>query len=181
MITRKNALIFIVLIGIILTITGLIYGFNNSIDISDYLSSLENNNNLIINHIIVLILFLISTLSILGIALQTIYIGIESIGIGYIIANFISVFKTKGLVYSIINILVNKGLYIIILIYLFTVSISYIKQIILNIIGVKKDYLNNIMLPLLKKYSLIILILFIYDILIYFFGNMFLNYLTFML
>lgn len=181
MITRKNAIVFIVLIGIILTITGLIYGFNNTIEISDYLLSLENRNNLIINHIIVIILFLISALSILGIALQTIYIGIESISIGYIIANFISAFKTKGLIYSLINIIVNKGLYILILIYLFTASISYIKQIILNIIGVKKDYLSNIMLPLLKKYALITIILFIYDILIYFFGNMFLNYLTFML
>ena len=38
-----------------------------------------------------------------------------------------------------------------------------------------------VLIPLLKKYLIIIIFLLLYDVLIYLFGNKFLNYLTFML
>ena len=181
MISRKNAALFIAILSIILVLTGLIYGFNNKIDLTNYLTSLNENNILLIQHGIIIILFFISTLSILGVVLQSIYIGIESISIGYLISQFILSYNIKGLIYSIITIFVNKFLYILILMYLFITSITYIKKVILNIVNINNDTVSNLLKPLIKKYIIILVILFIYDLLIYLFGNMFLNYLTFML
>ena len=181
MFLRKNAALFIAITITILVITGIIYGYKNPINISNYIASLEDNNNLILQHILVILLFFISTLSIIGIILQTIYIGIESISIGYIISNFIIKYNIKGLIYSLITISINKGIYIIILSYLFTTSIVYIKRIINNQSGKNKDSINDLLIPLLKKYLIIIIFLLLYDVLIYLFGNKFLNYLTFML
>lgn len=181
MISRKNAALFIAILSIILVLTGLIYGFNNKFDLTNYLTSLNENNMLLIQHGIIIILFFISTLSILGVVLQSIYIGIESISIGYLISQFILSYNIKGLIYSIITIFINKFLYILILMYLFITSITYIKKVILNIVNINNDTVSNLLKPLIKKYIIILIILFIYDLLIYLFGNMFLNYLTFML
>ena len=114
MFLRKNAALFIAITITILVITGIIYGYKNPINISNYIASLEDNNNLILQHILVILFFFISTLSIIGIILQTIYIGIESISIGYIISNFIIKYNIKGLIYSLITLSINKGIYIII-------------------------------------------------------------------
>ena len=167
MITNKNAAIFISVLSIILFITGLIYGFNNTININDYLANLNSNNTAIISYIVIIILFFISTLSIFGIILESIYIGIESISIGYVLANFISYFKLKGLLYGLINIILNKGLFFLIFIY--------------NLLGINKNYTSELIIPLIKKYLVLLIIISIYGILLYLFGNKFLNYLTFML
>ena len=181
MITNKNAAIFISVLSSILFITGLIYGFNNTININDYLANLNSNNTAIISYIVIIILFFISTLSIFGIILESIYIGIESISIGYVLANFISYFKLKGLLYGLINIILNKGLFFLILIYLFINSIKYLKIFIYNLLGINKNYTSELIMPLIKKYLVLLIIISIYGILLYLFGNKFLNYLTFML
>lgn len=181
MISKKNALIFIVVVAAVLFITGLIYGFNNKFDINEYLSILDSNNFLIIKHLLIIIICLFCTISLLGVIFIAIYIGFESISIGYLIANFILSYKTSGLLYGIITVIVNKGIYLLILLYLFITAIIYLKKHIMNIVGINKEYITDLLIPLLKKYLVITIILIIYDIFIYVFGNMFLNYLTFML
>ena len=181
MISKRHAEIFIATLSTILFFTGVIYGFNNELDLTSYLETLNTNNNLYLYHILVIIFFFVATLSIFGTLINSIIIGIESISIGYILSNFIQNYKFKGFIYGIINILINKGLYIIVLIYLFIIGINYIKKIYLNLIGINKNYTCDLIIPLIKKYIVILIIIFIYDTIIYFFGNMFLNYLTFML
>lgn len=181
MLSKRNAAIFIVVIIVVLTLTGVIYGINNTFDIEAYMETLDNHNNLIFKHLILILIMFFSTISLLGIVLIAIYIGFESISIGYIIGNFITVYKLKGFFYAISTILVNKGLYLLILIYLFVVGIKYIERYFSNIIGVKKDYAISLIIPLIKKYSIILILMFTYDVILYFFGNMFLNYLTFMI
>lgn len=181
MISKKNGLIFIVVISLVLFITGLIYGFNNEFDINEYLETLNNNNFLVIKHLLIIIICLFSTISLLGVIFIAIYIGFESISIGYLIANFILSYKTSGLLYGIITVLVNKGIYLLLLVYLFTVAIVYLKKHIMNIVGINNEYIKDLIIPLLKKYVIISIVIITYDIFLYVFGNMFLNYLTFML
>lgn len=181
MISRKNTVIFTIVIAVVLFVTGLIYGFNNTFDINEYLKTLDNNNFLILKHLLIIIVCLFCTTSLLGTIFIPIYIGFESISIGYLIANFINSYKISGLLYSLVTILVNKGLFIAILLYLFVIGITYLKKNIMNIIGINKEYAAELVIPLIKKYIVISIILIIYDVMLYVFGNMFLKYLTFML
>lgn len=181
MLSKRNAIIFTVIIIIVLFFSGLIFGLNNTFDINEYLETLDKNNFVIIKHFIIIFICLFCTISLLGSIFIPIYIGFESISIGYLVANFISVYKIKGLLYALVNVLINKGLYLLILIYLFVVAIKYIKKHVMNIIGINKEYICDLIIPLLKKYMIVTSILLIYDTLLYVFGNMFLKYLTFML
>lgn len=181
MLSKRNAAIFIAVITVVLTATGIIYGLNNQFDIESYLNSLGTHNNLIFKHFLLFIIMFFSTISLLGVILIPIYIGFESISIGYIIGNFIYEYKMKGLLYSVSTVLINKGLFMLILIYLFIVGIRYLERYISNVVGTNKDYVMNILIPLTKKYIIILIVMFTYDVILYLFGNNFLNYLSNML
>lgn len=177
----KHVIVFGLIIIAISVITGIIYAINNPYDLTDYMASLTKHNNLIFNHLGILFFFLLSTLSILGSISEIFIIGFESVSMGYVIGQFFLAYKFKGITYALITILVNKIFFIIILLYLLASSYIYIRKSFHNIIGVSKDYFSNIILPILLKYGIITIFIVIYDIIIYFFGNMLLNYLTFML
>ncbi len=177
----KHVIVFGLLIIAISIITGIIYAINNPYDLTEYMEGLTKHNNLLFNHLGILFLFLLSTLSILGSISQVFIIGFESVSIGYVIGEFFLAFKFKGITYALITVLVNKAIFLIILLYLLINSYIYIRKSFHNIIGVSKDYFSQIILPILLKYSIITIFVVIYDIIIYFFGNMLLNYLTFML
>lgn len=177
----KHVIVFVLVVFIASIITGIIYGINNYYDLSDYINTLNKHNNVFIKDIIILLFFLFSTISLLGIFIQSIYIGFEGLSVGYIISEFYLNYKFKGIVYSIINIIINKLLFLLILLYLFFITYKYTLKIISNIVGNSNDYIKNIIKPLIKKYILIFFFLLIIDTIIYFFGNLILNYFTFML
>ena len=177
----RHVLVFGAIIIAISIITGFIYAINNPYDLSEYMANLTKHNNLFINHLGILFLFLVSTLSILGSIAQIFIVGFEGVSIGYVLGEFFLAYKFKGLTYALIIIGVNKLLFLIILIYLLANSYIYIRKSFHNIIGLSKDYFSNIILPILLKYGIITIFVIVYDIIIYFFGNMLLNYLTFML
>lgn len=177
----KHIALFIALLFLISIITGFIYGLNNYYDLSNYMKELGEHNNLFFPHLTILIIFLFSTLSLLGVFIQSIFIGIEGVSVGYILSTFYLNFKFKGLLYGLMTLLINNVFFIIILFYLFIISYKYIKKNVNNIVGVNKDYVGLLIRPLLKKYLLILTFLIIYDVIIYFFGNIFLNYLRIML
>lgn len=177
----KSYFIIIAIIITISIITGFIYGINNNYDLTGYIDNLSTNNNLFSYHLIFLLLCLIMTISLVGLVGISIIIGFESISIGYIISVFYQNYKVNGLLFSLVNVGINKLLYLIILVYLFVISTIFLKKSINNISGANKDYYAAIIIPLLKKYAVITIILMLYDIFVYFFGNMFLNNLTSML
>lgn len=177
----KNITLYVAIVLLVSIVTGFIYGINNPIDLTDYLASLKNNNSLFLLHTLVIIGIFFSTLSLINLLLESVIFGIEGISIGFTISLFFHQYKLKGLLYGIITILVNKGIYLIILLYLFIVSFNYINRIIKNILGLNNDYINYSIKPLIKKFTLILIFSLINNTIIYFFGNMFLNYLTFML
>lgn len=177
----KHVIIFELIIVAISVITGIIYAINNPYDLTEYMAGLSKHNNLLFNHLGILFLFLLSTLSILGSISQVFIVGFESVSIGYVIGEFFLSFKFKGVTYALITVLVNKAIFLIILLYLLLSSYIYIGKSFHNIIGARKDYFSQIILPILLKYGIVTIFIVIYDIIIYFFGNMLLNYLTFML
>lgn len=177
----KHVLIFGIIIIVISIITGFIYAINNPYDLTEYLTNLTKHNNLFLLHLGILFLFLLSTLSLLGSISQIFIIGFESVSIGYVLGEFFLSYQFKGLLYALITICLNKFIFILILIYLLITSYVYIKKSFHNIVGLSKDYFSNIIKPILLKYSIVTIFVIIYDIIIYFFGNMLLNYLTFML
>lgn len=177
----KHVVIFGLIIIAISIITGIIYAINNPYDLTEYMENLSKHNNLFINHLGILFLFLLSTLSLLGSITQIFILGFESVSIGYVIGQFFLSYKLKGILYALLTVVINKFIFIIILLYLLISSYVYIRKSFNNIIGVSKDYFSHIILPLLMKYSVVTVFVIIYDIIIYFFGNMLLNYLTFML
>lgn len=177
----KHIVIFLTILFISTIIIGFIYGINNYYDLTDYVGTLNKNNNLFLIHIGVLFLFLFSTISLLGIILESIYLGFEGVSIGYLIALFYSNFKAKGILYSLITIFINKVFFLVILFYLFYIGYRYVNKCMRNIIGLNKDYIISIIKPLIMKYCVIFLFLLIYDTFIWFLGNKILNYFTFML
>ncbi|MDE6141680.1 MAG: hypothetical protein K2G03_03660, partial [Bacilli bacterium] len=177
----KHVTVFGLIIIAISIITGIIYAINNPYDLTDYIASLDKHNNLLFNHLAILFLFLLSTLSILGSISQIFIIGFESVSMGYVIGQFFLSFKFKGITYAIITIFINKIIFLIILLYLLINSYIYIRKSFHNIVGLSKDYFSQIILPILLKYGIVTIFVVIYDIIMYFFGNMLLKYLTFML
>lgn len=177
----KNIALYVAIVLLVSIITGFIYGINNPLDLTDYLESLNNHNSLFVIHTLMIIGIFFSTLSLINLFVESIIFGIEGISIGFSISLFFHHYKFKGLLYGIITIIINKGLYLLLLLYLFIISFNYINRIIKNVFGVNNDYINYSIKPLIKKFTLIIIFSLINNTIIYFFGNMFLNYLTFML
>lgn len=177
----KHVVIFGIIIIAISIITGIIYAINNPYDLTEYMENLSKHNNLFINHLGILFLFLLSTLSLLGSIAQIFILGFEGVSIGYVIGQFFLTYKFKGIIYAIATVFINKIIFILILLYLLISTYIFIRKSFNNIIGVNKDYFSNIIVPLLMKYGIITIFVIIYDIIIYFFGNMLLNHLTFVL
>ena len=180
----KNNKVYITFVSIIIIvsiISGIIYGINNPFDVSNYLDSLNSNNNLFIPHIIIISLFYISTISLLGIIAQLLFLGFYSISLGYILSSFVKVYKFKGFLYALSIILINNFMFLIIVSYLLIVSIKYIKRIIYNLKGIDNNTYKKILIPLSKKYLIILVCLLILDTFIFMFGNKILNFLQFML
>lgn len=177
----KYIVLYVAIVVFLSILTGFIYGLNNPIELNSYLESLNSNNSLFLMHTLVIIGIFFSTLSLINLFVESVIFGIEGISIGFIISLFFHQYKLKGLLYAIITIIVNKGLYLLLLLYLFIISFNYTKRILNNIFGVNNDYINLSIKPLIKKFTLILIFSLINNTLIYFFGNMFLKYLTFML
>ena len=177
---NKYALVFSVSILVISIVVGIIYGLNNKYNMTDYVNSLDKNL-LLINHLIVIAIFLFSTISLLGVIVNSFYIGFEGVSIGYIVVSFFNTYGIKGIIYSIINVLINKGLFLLIIFYLFIVDLKYTKKCLSNLVGINTDYLVSLIKPLLKKYLTIIVFIIVVDVLNYFFAYKILKYFTFML
>lgn len=178
---NRHVALFIAVLFSISIVTGYIYGINNYYDLTDYIKNLAEPSNFFFYHGFILFVFLFSTLSLLGIVIEATLIGFEGISIGYTLSIFYANFKLNGLFYGFLTLLINKFFFLLALFYLFLVSSRYIKKNIQNIVGVNKDYVEYLIKPLIKKYICIGIFLIIYDIVLYFFGNGLLNYLTFML
>lgn len=177
---NKYALVLVLSIFVISLVVGFIYGINNPYDISEYVKNIDKNM-LLFNHLLVIVLFLFSTISLIGILINGFYIGFEGVSVGFVVSAFFKTYGIKGIIYSLINLVLNKGLFIIILFYLFIVGIKYVKKCLSNIVGLSTDYLIVLIKPMVKKYLLIVIFIVVYDLLNYFLLYKLVKYFTFIL
>lgn len=177
---NKYALVLVLSIFVISLVVGFIYGINNPYDISEYVKNIDKNM-LLFNHLLIVMLFFFSTISLIGILINGFYIGFEGVSVGFVVSAFFKTYGIKGIIYSLINLVLNKGLFIIILFYLFIVGIKYVKKCLSNIIGLSTDYLIVLIKPMVKKYLLIVIFSVVYDLLNYFLLYKLVKYFTFIL
>lgn len=177
---NKLAVVLVVSIFVISLIVGLIYGLNNKYDVSEYIKNIDKSF-LLINHLIVIIIFFFATISMLGPIINGFYISFSGASFGYIIASFFNTYGVKGIFYSLINLFINKFFFLLAISYLFVVSVKYSKKCLNNLIGINTDYIIYLIKPLIKKYLVISVFIFIYDIINYFFAFKLLKYFTFIL
>lgn len=173
---NKKIAIFIALVLVITGITGFIYGMNKKIDVNFFLDTIKNSRtNLYLTHSSYVIIIFLSTLALINIGSQTIIFGIEGLSMGFTMGVLFKSYKLNGLFFGVLINIVNKLLFIIIISYLFIISVNYINKTIKNILGYKNDYIRTLIKPLILRFLIILGISIINDTIIYFFGNMFLK------
>lgn len=172
-----------ILVGIIMYLN---LDSNSKKSIIEYFMNIQNNlantkqNNLIF-HLIIILLFILSSLTVVLYPLTTFYLFYELVSIGFTIASYFHLNGLFGVIYSLVYIIINKLLFIIILIYINYISYKMIKKIINSLlkkenIGIRELYLNYF-----SKILICLVALLIFNTLTYFFGNKILSLFKFLL
>lgn len=148
----------------------------NTKSIESYLNT--NKINFLTNHILTLLILCISALTIIGLILFPLNIIYEGICIFFNIYTLTNIFKLNGFVYSIIYIIITKGLYVSLLIIIFKKLITLIKIVI-----TKKDKNEKkaLVFKVLKQISIYTFLLILNDFLIFLIGNKILSILLFVI
>lgn len=145
-------------------------------EIDTYLPT--NKINFIFNHLVVLIVSFIASLSVIGVLIFPMNIIYEGISIVINLISFTQVFKLKGLLYGIIYNILTKGIYIIMLVFIFKRLILFIKEI----IALKNKEERKIMIiKNIKHLGIYILVILGNDLILYLFGNKILAFFLFMI
>ena len=144
----------------------------NNIKNSDFILSINNNN--LIDHLKLISISSLFSLILIGLP---IFIGIlisEGFNIFIRILFMYKTYKIKGIIYSLIYLLINNGLYIIILYFILNKIIKIVSYLFKY--KLKNEPINyNKIYIYLKKIIYLIIINFIYDYLLYLYGNNLLN------
>jgi hypothetical protein len=137
----------------------------------------STKQNFILNHLIIISILIILSFTIIGIPFIIFYFFYESVSLGFLIGSILKWKATKGLIFMIPFIIINKLIYYLLLIYIIKISINYSKKIINNYHNDK----SNIIVRHLIKMAIVLIIILIVDIFIYFFGNKLLSIFLFLL
>lgn len=151
----------------------------NITNLVENLNNTKQNN--IIFHLSIIALLVLSSLTILLYPINIFYLFYESLCLGFILASYTKINGLSGLLYGIIYILLNKALFLLILIYLNIISYKIIKKIINALRGKDNISVRELYLNYFSKIIICIIALLILDILIYFFGNKLLSLFKFLL
>ena len=148
-------------------------------NIANYLST--NHLNYILTHFIAISILLTCSLTVIGLILFPLYFLIECISLSYNIFIFTEIYHFKGLIFSILYIIITKIIFIILLLCIFQKLIKTIKNIIK--IYTNKEDINHkySLLKNIKAVIIYLLFIFLNDILIYIIGSKILLKLTFII
>lgn len=173
---NRNIVILILLIITIASITGFIYGTNKTIEVTEFIENIKNNkSNLFFIHSIYILITFFSTLALINIISEPLILGIEGLSIGFTTGVLFKCYKLNGLFFGLLNNIVNKLIFLLIMSYLLIISINYTNKTIKNVLGLKNDNVKNLLKPLIVRFSIMLCISLINDTIIYFLGNMFLK------
>lgn len=144
--------------------------------IENYL--VTNRINFIFNHLFLLIISFIISWTIIGILIFPLNVIYEGASIMINLISFVQVFSLKGLLYGIIYNILTKGIYIIMLVFIFKKLVLFIKKF----IGSKnKEEKKLLIIKNVKQFSLGVLIIFLNDVILYLLGNKILAFFLFII
>lgn len=123
--------------------------------------------NNILNHLLIMIVLSVLSLTIIGLPIILIYFLYEGISIGFLLSSFINYSPIKGMLFGTIFIIISKIIYITILIYLLTNTLKYTKNFLKRLKMAKNELIINQVI----KISFCTTITLINDIILYFIGN----------
>lgn len=123
--------------------------------------------NNILNHLLIMIVISVLSLTIIGLPLILIYFLYEGVSIGFLLSSFINYSPIKGMLFGTIFIIISKIIYITILIYLLTNTLKYTKSFLKRLKMAKNELIINQVIKIL----FCITITLINDIILYFIGN----------
>lgn len=123
--------------------------------------------NNILNHLLIMIVISVLSLTIIGLPLILIYFLYEGVSIGFLLSSFINYSPIKGMLFGTIFIIISKIIYIAILIYLLTNTLKYTKSFLKRLKMTKNELIINQVIKIL----FCITITLINDIILYFIGN----------
>ncbi len=189
--TSLNKKVFIFLsiilaIGIISGILFLIFLNEASkelifLNINEYIQNINNYKiNNIFMDIIILSSIIILSIFIIGIPISIFFVFFNGFSIGFIISSLSSIFGFKGLIYSIIHVIINKFIFLFFL-YFLLLALYKITLILIKYWVHKEKINKDELMHLFKKIVLCLLIILIYDLVLYFFGNKIINLFNFLL
>ena len=173
---NKIIIRFIFFFALISFIIGIVYYYNLSPDIKNNLINripdikdniINNRSNSIIIHLGILSTLLVLSILLFGGVISLFYYAYEFMSLGYLFALLYEYRKFKGILFSIIYSIINKGVFLLILSLFLLWTIKYIKNILNSLKRPKKD----LIISYLIKSLIIISLICINDLLIYLFGN----------
>ena len=123
--------------------------------------------NNILNHLLIMIVISVLSLTIIGLPVILIYFLYEGVSIGFLLSSFINYSPIKGMLFGTIFIIISKIIYITILIYLLTNTLKYTKSFLKRLKMAKNELIINQVIKIL----FCIAITLINDIILYFIGN----------
>lgn len=142
---------------------------------------LISKQNNIVFHLLIISIFILFSLTIILYPLTYFYLFYEVLSFGFVLAFYTKINGIGGLLYSLIYFVLNKALFLLILIYLNVVSFQLIKRIINSIlqkdnISVRDLYQNYFLKTIISIGAMLL-----FDIIIYFFGNKILSIFQFLI
>lgn len=179
----KRHRFFLIFLSVILLISigiGIIIYLKSSneskIYITDQLSNLKESllntkiNN-IFRHLLIIIVIILLSFTILGYFSGVAYLFYEGISIGFTISSLVANYALKGLLFGILYNLLFKLFYIIVYIFILLKLFDLVKLIINQLLFKKTYTIKNNIKRISLSIVIFILIIFINDVIIYFFTN----------
>lgn len=128
------------------------------------------NYNTILIHVLILSISFLLSFTGIGIILLIMYLLFEGITIGFMILHFITIYKTSGIIYSILYILIFKFVIVFLIMILIIKFIKIFKNIISKIKGKQVDITKTVI-----NCFVLIISLISYDFILLLFGTKLLN------
>ena len=129
------------------------------------------HQNMIIEHLIIIIILVFLSYSIIGLPVILIYLFVECTSIGFFIGALYNSFKLKGLLFGVIFTMISKLLFILCLLYISYIALKITKRLLRVLIFKENDSLYKLLKNLFLKLGVVVLGILIYDTLVYFFAN----------
>jgi len=152
---------------------------NSLLTLNDNLKDVRQNN--VIYHLFIMSSFVLLSLTLFLYPLTLFYIFYEILSFGFVLAYYGCVFNIGGIIYELIYFLINKALFLLVLIYISIISYKLIKKILKSLINKENISVSELYSNFFKKILICSAFILITDIFVYFFGNKILSLFQFLL